>query len=263
MPTIAGWQAEPATPELHQRVEEEPLDAVHAVGREQHPVVGAEQPALVDGGEFDPVRIRLEAVFDLRRVDADIVVVVGAPERMHAVGPERHRARRLGRGGADRLLQRDEPAFRPRLVSGLHVEARHARIGAHGAAVGFRRLPVLQHRLQHEARKLVLLAPQHAAYAIAVIARDLDGGARHDLASSLSQRVSGDLGHGCRIGRAVPGVNRRRSCPPCPHRSLAVPFLHAILASRPDPLRSAAAPAPSCGGSLPFANDTKKARNVP
>jgi len=39
-------QAPPA--ELDERVHEEALDAGDAVGREEHPVVGAEQAALVD-----------------------------------------------------------------------------------------------------------------------------------------------------------------------------------------------------------------------
>ena len=81
---------EPALAEADQRVEIEPLDAVDAVAGKQHAVIGAEQAALVHGGELDPVGVGMERVLDLGRADADIVVVVGAPERMHAVGTQRH-----------------------------------------------------------------------------------------------------------------------------------------------------------------------------
>src|SRR5207245_1691989 len=67
---------EAALAELHQRVDEEPLDAGDPVRREEHAVVGAEEPALVDRGDVDPVSPRLERVRDLGRVDADVVVVV-------------------------------------------------------------------------------------------------------------------------------------------------------------------------------------------
>ena len=79
MPTMAGWQARPRLPKAIRRIEEEALDAVDAVAGKEHAVVGAEQAALVHGGDVDPIRIRLEGVVDLRRVDADVVVVVGAP----------------------------------------------------------------------------------------------------------------------------------------------------------------------------------------
>src|SRR5438094_4256383 len=60
---------EAALAELHQRVDEEPLDAGDPVRREEHAVVGAEEPALVDRGDGDPVRPRLERVRDLGRVE--------------------------------------------------------------------------------------------------------------------------------------------------------------------------------------------------
>ncbi len=59
-------------------VEEEALDALDTVGGEQHAVVGAEQPALVHGGEIDPGGVRMERVFDLWCADAAVVVVVRA-----------------------------------------------------------------------------------------------------------------------------------------------------------------------------------------
>ena len=72
--------------EGEQHIEEETLDAVDPVAGEQHPVVGPEQPALVNGGDVNPVGVRLEGIFDFRRVHADIIVVVLAGDRMHPVG---------------------------------------------------------------------------------------------------------------------------------------------------------------------------------
>src|SRR5438128_2334204 len=79
---------EAALAELHQRVDEEPLDAGDPVRREEHAVVGAEEPALVDRGDVDPVRPRLERVRDLGRVDADVVVVIPPCDRVDPIGPE-------------------------------------------------------------------------------------------------------------------------------------------------------------------------------
>ena len=59
MPTMAGWQASPGV-ELHQRVHEEALEPAHAVRGKQRAVVGAEEAALVHGGEIEEVPARLE-----------------------------------------------------------------------------------------------------------------------------------------------------------------------------------------------------------
>ena len=136
---------QPALAEGDQDVEEEPLDAVDPVARKQHAVIGAEQAALVHGGDVDPPGVGLERVLDLRRVDADIVVVIGAPQRMHPVGPQGNLVGRPGGGAANRRLERDEAALDGRLVADLDVIARQAGVAAHGAAVLLRRLPVLEH----------------------------------------------------------------------------------------------------------------------
>ena len=157
-PTIAGWQASPRLPKRDQRVEIEALDAVDAVAREQHAVVGAEQAALVHGGQVDPVGIGVEGVLDLRRVDADIVVVVGAPERMHAVGAQRHVVGRAARWPA--AAPPPAPTGPPsiaRLVADLDVPARQAGVAAHGAAVLLGGLVVLQHGLDDEGGEIALL----------------------------------------------------------------------------------------------------------
>src|SRR5690606_1785131 len=126
---------EAAPAELHHHVEKKLLDAVDAVAWEEHAVIRPEQAALVHRGDVDPVGVRLERVLDLRRVDADIVVVVLARERADPVRAERHVACRAGRGAAERTLEPDEAAVEPRLVSDLYVVAWHAGVGAHGAAV--------------------------------------------------------------------------------------------------------------------------------
>src|SRR2546425_110381 len=92
---------EAALAELHQRVDEEPLDAGDPVRREEHAVVGAEEPALVDRGGVDPVRPPPELLRDLGRVDADVVVVIPPCDRVDSIGPEGDRGGRVRRGSAE------------------------------------------------------------------------------------------------------------------------------------------------------------------
>ncbi len=77
MPTRLAGKA--ALAEADQRVEIKSFDALNAVAGKQHTVIRAEQAALVHGGEFDPIGVGMKRVFDLRRIDPDIVVVIGAP----------------------------------------------------------------------------------------------------------------------------------------------------------------------------------------
>ena len=161
-----GLAGEPALAELDQRIEIELLDVVEAVGREQHAVVRAEQPALVHGGQLDPVGIGMEGVFDLRRADAAIVVVVGAPQRMDAVGAQRNVVGGVGGGAAQRRFERDRAALDAGFVADLDVPARHAGVAAHGAAVFLRGLVVLQHRLDDEGGEIALLGIGGAAQAV-------------------------------------------------------------------------------------------------
>src|SRR5882762_3482758 len=92
----------------------------------------------------------VERVFDLGRADAAVVVVVGAPERMHAVGPQRHVVRGVRRGAAQRSFESDRPTLDLRLVADLDVPAWHAGVAAHGAPVFLGGLVVLEHRLDDE-----------------------------------------------------------------------------------------------------------------
>jgi hypothetical protein len=92
----------------------------------------------------------MKRVFDLRRADADVVVVVGAPERMHAVGAQRHVGGGARGGAPQRRLQRHRPALDARLVADLDVPTRQAGVAAHGAAVLLGGVVILQHRLDDE-----------------------------------------------------------------------------------------------------------------
>ena len=141
---------EAALTERDQAIQIKPFDAFDPVAWEQHPIIGAEQTAFVHGGDVDPVAVRLERVLDLGRVQADVVVVVRAPKRMHAVRPQRHAVGGFGRGAAQSFFERHRPAFDAGFVAHFDVPARHAGIGAHGAAVFFGGLIVFKHRMQNE-----------------------------------------------------------------------------------------------------------------
>ena len=191
-----GLAGEPALAEADQRVEIKPLDARDAVGGKQHAVVGAEQAALVHGGQLEPVGVGVEGIFDLGRVYADIVVVIGAPQRMHAVGPQRHRGGRPRGGAAQRRFERHRTALDARVVADLDVPARQAGIAAHGAAVLFRRLVVFQHGLDDEGRQIALLGIGAAAQAVEIILGDFDGRLRHQILGGALNGCDRDHGRG-------------------------------------------------------------------
>ena len=73
------------------------------------------------------------------------------------VGPQRHAVGGLRGGPAQRRFERHRTAFDARFVADLDVPARHAGVAAHGAAVLFRGLVILQHRLDHEGGKVAPL----------------------------------------------------------------------------------------------------------
>ena len=169
-----------ALAESDEGVEQKPLDAVHAVAGKQHAVVGAEQAAFMHGGEFQPVGARLKTPVDFRREHADIVVRVGAPQRMHAVRAQRNVAGGARGGDAQRLFQRHHAALDARLVADLDIVTRQPGVGAHRPPVGACGVVVLQHGLQHKARQ-PLLARRHAGHRATVVLRNIDGGVMHDL----------------------------------------------------------------------------------
>src|SRR3989454_375669 len=183
---------EAALAELHQRVDEEPLDAGDPVRREEHAVVGAEEPALVDRGDVDPVRPRLERVRDLGRVDADVVVVIPPCDRVDPIGPEGDRGGRVRRGSAECPLEGDEPSLDHGLVARPHVVARQARVGAHRSSLGGCDVPVPLHLGEDEARDPVPLALTRLSNAVAVIGRNVDRRARHELARCILDELRRD-----------------------------------------------------------------------
>ena len=232
---MAGWQARPRLPNCTSVSEIEPLDAVRAVPGEQHPVVRAEQPALMDGGQLHPVRVRLKAVFDLGRADAHIVAVVGPPERMDPVGAQGHGRGGAGRRLADRALQTDEAPLDPRLVAGLDVEAGHAGVGAHRPAVGLGGLPIPDHGLEHEPRQLVALLPQHRPDPLAVVLRDLDRRGRHDPVRGLAEpfQTRSQPRHGpVRAAGPRPITTSRNTVASHPEHAEAAPFDRRVQARR-------------------------------
>ena len=192
---------EPALAELHERVDEEPFDPAHTVGGKEHAVVAAEEPAFVHGRDVDPVRAGLERVRDFRRVGADVVVVVDARERVHAIRAERDRGRRLGRGAAQCALERHEAALDHRLVARAHVIARQPRVRAHRPPVRGGDVPVALHLGEDEACQTVLLALARGGHARAVVGGDVDGRARHQLARGVLDQLGGN--HDGRKARAM------------------------------------------------------------
>ena len=200
---------EPALAELHERVDEEALDAADAVGREEHAVVAAEEAALVHGGDVDPVGAGLERVGDFGSMGAHVVVVVDARERVHAVGTQRDRGRRVRGGSPQRPLQRHEAALHLSLVAGAHVIARQACVGAHRAPVGGGDVPVALHLGQHEVRQPVLLALARGGHARAIVGGDVDGRARHQLARGVLDELGGN--HDGRKARAMYSGKRASS----------------------------------------------------
>src|SRR5262249_26216944 len=224
------------------------LDAPDPVGREEHPVVAAEEPALVDGGDVDPVATGLEGVGDLGRVNADVVVVVDARQRMHAVGPERNRRGRVGGRAAERALERDEAPLDERVVARANVVARQAGVGAHRTALLRRDVPVAIHLGQHEAGDTVLLAVAGSADALAIVGGDIDGGARHQLARRVLDELDRDRpGHGLgsRLAYYIDGACARapRSrCGASPHAQYAASSPPAPSATKAQPHTTGAGP---------------------
>ena len=188
-PTMAGWQARPRLPDSISVSTKKRLMPADAVAREQHAVVAAEQPALVHGGDVDPVRARLERVGDLGRVDADVVVVVARRQRMHAVGPQRNRRRGVRRRPAQRPLQRHEPALDHRLVAQPDVVARQPRIRAHRPPLRARDLPVPQHLVEHEPREPIPLRSRASRTPSPIVRRNIDRRPRHQLPRDILDQL--------------------------------------------------------------------------
>ena len=125
-------------------------------------------------GQFDPVAVGLEAPLDLRRIDADVVVVIGPPQGVYAVWPQGHTVSCLGSRAPQCRLDTDRPAVERGGVGHFHIPAWHTGIRAHGAAVFLGCLIVFQHRLQHEGREIAILDVGLRSQTIEVIVGNLD-----------------------------------------------------------------------------------------
>ena len=142
--------------------------------------------------DVDPVAAGLERVGDLRRVNADVVVVVRASQRMDAIGPERNRRGRVGGRTTQRALEGHEAAFDERLVAGPDVVARQSGVGAHGTTLLGRDVPVAVHLGEHEAGDPVLLAIASLPDTLAIVGGDVDGRPRHQLARGVFDELDRD-----------------------------------------------------------------------
>src|SRR5262249_43606234 len=116
-----------------------------------------------------------------------VVVVVGAPERVHAVGSQRHIACGVGGGSAQCGLERDGAPLDVSFVADLHVPARYAGVATHGAPVRFRRAVVLQHGGDDKGGEVARLRVGAGLKAAEVVFGNLDGGLRHQRLGRLLQ----------------------------------------------------------------------------
>src|SRR5262245_5336000 len=121
----------------------------------------------------------MEGIFDLRGTDTAVVVVVGAPQRMHAIGSQRHVVRRVGGGATQRRLQGDGTTLDARLIAIFDVPAWDAGVATHGAPVLFGSFVIVQHGLDHEGGKLTPLGVGAPAQTGQIVFGDLDGSLCH------------------------------------------------------------------------------------
>gem|GEM_PF-5607124 len=91
-------------------IEIKPLDPLNTIGGKQHTVIGTKQAAFMDGDQIYPFAIRFKTIFNLRRTNADIVVMIGAPQRVDPVRPQRYAIGGIGRGAAQSGFKGDWPA---------------------------------------------------------------------------------------------------------------------------------------------------------
>ena len=141
-PTMAGWQASPRFPDsISVSTKKRLMPGTPSPGKSMRQSV-PKSPPLWTVVSVDPVAAGLDRIGHLGGVVADVVVLVFARQRVHAVRAERDRGRGVGRRAPERPLERDEPAFDRRLVAELDVVARQPRVRAHGAALGRGDVPV-------------------------------------------------------------------------------------------------------------------------
>ncbi|MCY1547764.1 hypothetical protein D9M68_838370 [compost metagenome] len=150
-------------------------------------------------GDFDPVGVRFERPFDLGRIDADVIVVVGAPERMHAVGAQRNGDRRLRRGMPQGALHGDETCVYRSIVADLDVVPRQTGVGAHRAPILVGGFPVVDHGMDDKPRQLAGFLLLEFLDALLVVGGDFDRRAAHDFQRGLFNFLDRDSHGGMRL----------------------------------------------------------------
>ena len=100
-------------------------------------------------------------------------------------------------------VEADRPALVSRLVTDLDVITRQTGIGAHRPPIGAGRVPVVQHRVQHEFRQTLFLF-DHEFDPRPVIRRDVDRGAAHDvIGGRLNGLIANHLWHPLAVAPAA------------------------------------------------------------
>ncbi len=187
-----GLAGEAALARFDEGVDEEALDPRDAVAGKEHAPVRAEEAALVHGGHVQPVPAGLHGIRHLGRVIAHVVVVVFASQRVHAIRTQGDGGGGIGGGAPEGALERHEASFHQGLVAQLDVVARQPRVGAHRPTLGRGDVPVLEHLVEDEAGEALLLPVARQTNAFAVVGRDVDGRAGHELAGRVLDQLGGD-----------------------------------------------------------------------
>src|SRR3954447_16293825 len=107
------------------------------------------------------------------------------PQRVDAVGSQRNVLSGAGRGASNRPFDAHRPPLKDSLIADFNEITRETGVGAHWATILRRRLPVLDHRLEHERREASLFKVNHRFNPSAVILWDIDGSLNHYFVSSL------------------------------------------------------------------------------
>ena len=100
--------------------------------------------------QINPVSRRLKPIFNFGGADPDIVIMVGTPQRMHAVRAQWHPIGGFSSGTAQRRFKGRHPALYPRLIAHFDEPARHTGIAAHCAAIFFGGLVIFKHGFQNK-----------------------------------------------------------------------------------------------------------------
>ncbi|GBF26652.1 hypothetical protein MnTg02_01693 [bacterium MnTg02] len=87
----------------------------------------------------------------------------------------------IRRRPAQSLFKPDGTALNLRFVAYFDIPARQPRIGAHGAAVFFRRFIIVEHRADDKGRKIAAFRIGHLPQSLDIVIGDFDGGLCHEV----------------------------------------------------------------------------------